>query len=846
MPLLRDIASLTPEQALAELKSSRQGLSEDESARRLVEHGQNVIAEKRRAGVVLEFASYIKNPLVLLLLVAAIVSAYIGEGVNALIIGSMALFSVVLDFFQEHKADKAARRLSERVVMSATVIRDGKQREVKTPEICPGDIIFLSAGDLVPADSRIIEAKDLFVNQSSLTGESVPAEKHADPVAGSASLGDLTNIVFLGSSVVSGSALAVVAETGGRTEFGRIAKGLTQAERESDFERGVSGFSYFIVRLILVLVLFIFLFNSLMRHNYFQSFLFALAVAVGLTPELLPMIMSVMMSKGSVNMAAKGVIVKRLSSIATFGSIDVLCTDKTGTLTEAEIALVKYVDITGAEKEQVLLATHLNSSHQTGIRNPLDEAVLKHRNPAVLREASAYAKVDEIPFDFVRKRVSVVVRKGATRQLITKGAPEEVFKECTHVSVKGKTLELGEHALGKASATYQELSRQGYRVLAVAHRVVADHRQAYTAADERNLVLLGFVAFLDPPKRDVKRVLERLTEAGIEVKVITGDNELVTQRICSEIGLPVKGVLLGHEIDALTVDALRVRVEQTTIFARFSPDEKNRVILALQAGNHVVGYLGDGINDAPSLKAADVGVSVNTAVDVAKESADIIMTHKSLEQLKEGVLEGRKTFGNTMKYIMMGISSNFGNMFSVVGAVMFLPFLPMLPVQILLNNLIYDVSQVTIPSDKVDDEFIQRPKRWDMKFIKRFMLIFGPISSAFDFLTFFVLFVGFGTAAAVFQTGWFLESLATQTLVIHIIRTRKTPFFGSSPSLALLLSTVGCVALGWVIPFTPLGRFFGFTPIPVPILLTLGGIVLAYLVTVEFAKRWFYRHYAYA
>jgi len=674
----------------------------------------------------------------------------------------------------------------------------------------------------------------------------VPAEKHAAPVTADASLSDLTNTVFLGSSVVSGAATVVVVATGAATEFGSIAKTLAARETESDFERGVNSFGYFIIKIILALVLFIFLFNALVKHNYLQSFLFALAVAVGLTPELLPMIMSVMMSKGSVNMAAKGVIVKKLSSIATFGSIDVLCTDKTGTLTEDRISLVKYVDFRGEQDEAVLLAAYLNSVNETGIKNPLDEAVLRFKDDTMHRAASSYLKVDEIPFDFVRKKVSIVVQKRGTKGeklLITKGAPEEVFKGCVMFRNGGKTQKMTAKSIAAFTATYHRLSSEGYRVLAVASRQLKDRRQRYEKQDEQRLTLLGFIAFLDPPKQDAKRMLAELHDVGLEVKVITGDNELVTQRICEQIGLKVKGVLLGSEIADLNDDALRIKVEQTTIFARFSPEEKNRVILALKANGHVVGYMGDGINDAPSLKTADVGISVDTAVDVAKESADIILTKKSLEMLRDGVLEGRKTFGNTLKYIMMGVSSNFGNMFSVVGAVLFLPFLPMLPVQILLNNLIYDVSQLTIPSDGVDEEYIRKPKRWDLKFIKRFMLVFGPISSAFDFLTFFVLFAVFGTPAAFFQTGWFLESLATQTLVIYVIRTRKIPFFESSPSIFLLLSTLGCVALGWLIPYTPIGTYFGFVPLPWPILLALGAIVLTYLLVVEFAKRQFYRHY---
>jgi Mg2+-importing ATPase len=550
------------------------------------------------------------------------------------------------------------------------------------------------------------------------------------------------------------------------------------------------------------------------------------------------MILSITMAKGSIRMAEKGVIVKRLSAIPNFGSMDILCTDKTGTLTQDKIELVKYTDVYGNDSSSVLEYVYLNSSYQTGIRNPMDEAVLNYKE----LDISDYVKVDEIPFDFFRKKMSVVVKKGADFWLITKGAPEEIFKVAPNFEVNGVLRVITESDKEKIVHKYQEFSKQGYRVLALGVRKLDEEKTVYSKDDERDLTLIGFVSFFDPPKTGVKEVLEEIHAMGVEVKIITGDNELVTLKIAEDVGLVVKGVLFGYEIDSLTDDALRVVVEKTTVFARFSPDEKNRIITALKLNNHVVGYMGDGINDAPSLKTADVGISVNNAVDVAKEAAAIILTHKSLRELKSGIQEGRRTFANTLKYIMMGISSNFGNMFSVIGAVIFLPFFPMLPIQILLNNLLYDFSQITIPSDDVDEEYTRSPKRWNIHFIKRFMYLFGPISSCFDFVTFFILYAVLHADAQTFQTGWFLESLATQTLVIHIIRTRRIPFLQSRASKWVFLSTFSCVVIGWILPYTALGRYFGFIPLPLPVLFTIASIVLVYMCIVEFAKRYFYRH----
>ena len=839
--------SLEYSDVIKKLDSSVDGLSEDEAGSRLEKDGYNTLTSIEESNIVIEFLSHFWNPLIIILLVAASISWYFGEHIDATIISIMVLLSVTLDFFEEYSANKSAKKLAEKVETTATVIRDGEKKDIKAKDICKGDIIFLSSGDMIPADARVISSKDFFVNQSALTGESYPCEKTEQVIANrNVTINEMTNIVFSGTNVISGSATAIVIRTGKNTEFGKIAQSLAKAPEKSEFEHGITNFGYLIMKIMFFLVILIFLFNAVFKHDILQAFLFSIAVAVGVTPELLPIIMSVTMSKGSMNMAKKGVIVKKLVSIPNFGSMDVLCTDKTGTLTEDHITLVKYTDVSGADSSPVLEHAYLNSAFQTGLRNPLDDAVLEYKKI----NTDDYKKIDEIPFDFIRKRMSIIVEKKDKDgnfskdnvYMITKGAPEEIFKCAIAYSTNEGPKPLDDHAKENAISKYHELSAEGYRVIAIATRKITEHKEIYNKDDEKDLELMGFVSFLDPAKKDIKHVLEELHEIGVEVKVITGDNEFVTKKICHDIGLEIKGVMLGSEIDTMTDDALKTRSEKTTIFARFSPEQKNRIIHVLKSNGHVVGYMGDGINDAPSLKAADVGISVNNAVDVAKESAEVVLTHKSLEVLKEGIIEGRKSFGNTMKYIMMGLSSNFGNMFSAAGAVIFLPFLPMLPIQILLNNFIYDFSQITIPSDNVDKDWINKPKRWNLRFIKKFMYIFGPISSLFDFITFFILFFVMHASAGVFQTGWFIESLATQTLIIHFIRTKKTPFVDSMPSIYLLISTIVCVAVGWIIPITPVGKFFGFEPLPWFMYLAIIGIVISYFIVVEIVKRIFYKN----
>lgn len=830
-------STCSSEQLFLELHSTKDGLRQDEAERRLQKDGLNTISDKKEVGIILEFLSHFKSPLILILACATAISLYFGQVTNSIIVAIMIFASVCLDFFEEHSASDAAKKLKDKVGTTATVIRDGKKQEIKTAFICNGDVLFLSSGDLIPADAIVLEADDFFVNQSALTGESFPKEKHPCSVGEDGS----SHVLFLGSSVVSGTATAIVFGIGKNTEFGKIAESLLKKQEKSDFEIGIDHFGFFISKIILSLVMVIFLFQALMHRDILESFMFAVAIAVGVTPELLPVIMSVTMARGSERMAKDGVIVKRLSAMPNFGSMDILCTDKTGTLTEDKIQLVNFTDAFGATDEQVLLYTYLNSFHQTGVKNPLDKAVLEFQNINI----SSYKKVEEIPFDFVRKLMSVAVVGPEGRILITKGAPEEIFQKCVLYQQGKKALPFTKEIESKAISYYESLSSSGYRVLAVAAKFQMEEKERYVKEDESELTFLGFVSFLDPAKKDVKTVLVELEAYGIEIKIITGDNELVTKKICDDIGLPIKGILLGKEISTMTDDALKTRAMSTTIFARFSPDEKNRVITALRGCGHVVGYMGDGINDAPSLKTADVGISVNTAVDVAKESADIILTQKGLESIVRGVVEGRRSFGNTMKYIMMGLSSNFGNMFSVLGAVAYLPFLPMLPIQILFNNFVYDASQITISSDRVDDEWVRTPRKWNLKRLKQFMFTFGLISSLFDIMTFVLLFSVFHVSESVFQTGWFMESLATQTLVVHVIRTRKIPFLQSRPSTWLFLSTFACVAFGWMIPYTSFGTLLHFSPLPAHIALVIAGLVIIYLCLVEIGKRLFYKKHGF-
>lgn len=823
-------------------QSSNAGLPSIEAAKRLAHYGRNELESKDEQNLLATFLKMFSNPLVLILLASAIFSYFLGEVHGAVIIIVLVSLSAILQFFHEHQSNRAAAALRKQVAVHATVLRDGKFTEIVLPEVVPGDIIHLSAGDIIPGDARLITTNNLYVNQASVTGESFPVSKKAATEEETAvQLTDMKYAVFMGCSVTSGIGTAVVTSTGRNTEIGNIAHALTKKPPETEFQHGIREFSLMLTKIIVSLVLLIFLVNALLKHNFFESFLFALAVSVGLTPELLPVIMTVTLAKGALTMSKKGVIVKRLESIQNFGSMDILCSDKTGTLTEGEFKLVESTTVEGTEDSHVLLYAWLNSTLQGSMKNPLDMTIAALPAPET---AALYQKKEEIPFDFVRRMMSIIVEKDdvSGSLMITKGAPESILKISTRYVTKNGPVDLTGAALADVTGKFQDFSAQGYRVIAVACKDFPATKTSFEPADEQDVTLLGYLAFFDPPKASVRETVMGLKTLGVTLKILTGDNELVTKKVCADIGIASEPILTGNDIDTMPDEALSRKIDETPIFARLSPAQKNRIMDLLKRKGHVVGYIGDGINDAPSLHVADVGISVNNAVDVAKESASIILLEKDLDALRAGVVEGRRTFANTLKYIMMGTSSNFGNMFSMSIASVLVPFLPMAPVQILLNNLLYDFSQITIPSDNVDEEAVSRPRRWDIKFIRHFMLIFGPVSSLFDILTFALLLFFFRADEASFQTGWFIESLATQVLVVHIIRSRYN-ILKSRASGWLTLSTVGVALAGFFIPYTPLGVFFGFTPLPLSFIAAICGLVICYLILVDFVKRWFFAKY---
>jgi Mg2+-importing ATPase len=837
-----DYVGLPAEVVLEKLASSRQGLSEDEAEDRLFDYGYNEPARRKRRAVLFQLLSRFANPLMVVLLIIAAVSFFLGERISAFIVSLMAVISVLLSFIQEYRAGKAAEKLNEMVHVTSTVYRDGRVMEVKLKEIVPGDVVELFAGDMIPADIRIISCKDLFINQASLTGESFPVEKVSSPIQSkSTSPSDLTNIAFMGSSVVNGTGMGVVLKTGVYTQFGELSKRLASMSEETSFERGIRGFTMLMIKAIFFMVLAIFAVNAILKGNIVEAFLFSLAVAVGLTPEMLPMLVAVNLSKGAMDMADKKVIVKRLKSIQNLGAMDILCTDKTGTLTLNSIVLEKHCNLRGDNDEEVLRYAYINSFYHTGLKNLLDATILKHEHLAV----KEYTKIDEIPFDFSRRIMSVIVKMDSKHFIISKGAPEDILARCTMYELDRKIIAMDERMLAVVKAESDRFMAEGFRVLAVAYRKDEGGKEVYSADDEKSLVLKGYLAFLDPPKPSVGKTIIALKNLGIELKVLTGDSEIVTEKICSEVGLDVKGLLTGDALEGMSDAELQKVVDKTTVFARLAPIQKERVIRALKKNKHVVGYLGDGINDAPSLMASDIGISVDNAVDIAKESADIILLKKSLLVLADGVIEGRKTFMNVVKYIKMGSSSNFGNMLSMTGASLFIPFLPMLPIQILLNNFLYDMSQIAIPSDRVDSEYVMKPRPWNISFIKRFMLVFGPVSSIFDFMTFGVMLFIFKAPESLFQTGWFVESLCTQTLVIYVIRTEKIPFLESRPSRFLLATSLLIVAVGIILPFSPIAGYFGFVSLPPLYFVALMLMVVAYLILVQLVKVWFIKRYGY-
>jgi len=829
-------SSTVADEQLPPKSPSAAGLSSAEAEARLDQYGPNEPAPAKRSSTVVELLLLFLNPLVIILLVAALASLVLGDASDAVIILVIVLLSIAINFIQTYRSQQAINRLRADVAPTATVLRDGTWQEIARRKVVPDDVVRVSAGDLIPGDGRVLEARDLYVQQAALPGESLPAEKSAHPGDGSQSKGpDAPNLVFMGTSVISGIATVVILATGPRTAFGAIAERLAMRPQETEFERSMKRFGMLIMRAVFFLVLFILVVRVAMHKDAFESFVFAVALAVGLTPEFLPMITSVTLARGAVRMARQHVVVKHLPAIQNFGTIDILCSDKTGTLTTGQMILVSSVDYLDKPSDRPLALAYLNSKFQTGIRSPLDTAILK--TPRT--DGDSYTKCDEIPFDFERRRLSIVVEKrdGASRErlLITKGAPEGILSLSESYEMEGRTIAFDVDTRHKCRQAFDDLSSQGFRVLGVGYRNV-DVRDAYSSKDESALVFAGYLAFADPPNPDAADSLAAMKRDGVELKILTGDNELVARHICEQVGLHDPAIILGDELDATSDPALQHLAEQTTVFARVSPVQKHRIIHALKLRGHVVGYMGDGINDAPSLHAADVGISVSTAVDVARDAADIILLKPGLAVLHQGIIEGRRASANVMKYLLMGTSSNFGNMFSMAGASLFLPFLPMLPTQILLNNFLYDAAQITIPSDNVDDRYISRPRRWDMSLIRNFMIFIGPISSIYDFLTFFVLLHYFHAGQAEFHTGWFVESLATQTLVLFVIRTTQNPF-KSRPSVPLAITTVLIVIVGIWLPYSFLAQRLGFTPLPAPFFTFLAISTVTYLLLVEFAKR---------
>ncbi|RID97505.1 magnesium-translocating P-type ATPase [Simplicispira hankyongi] len=850
---------------LARAGSQARGLTDAEAADIRAHVGPNEVEHEKPLPAWLHLWHCYQNPFNLLLTALAVISWLTEDAKATVVIGSMVVLSTLMRFVQEGRSHRAAERLKALVSNTATVLRRSEagaadaaggasaQQELPIAQLVPGDLIILSAGDMIPADCRVLVSKDLFVSQAAMTGESLPIEKHADAAKNAEnteSVLDAANLLFMGTNVVSGAATALVLATGNGTYFGTIATRVTAADRTpTAFQTGVNNVSWVLIRFALVMVPIVFVINGVTKGDWVEAFLFALSVAVGLTPEMLPMIVTSTLAKGAVVLSRKKVVVKRLDAIQNFGAMDVLCTDKTGTLTQDKIVLERHTNVFGVVSEEVLKFAFLNSHYQTGLKNLLDRAVLEHVElQTALRVSEDYRKVDEIPFDFQRRRMSVVVsEKGDHHELICKGAVEEVLAACSHIQDGAQVLALDTALLARVQAVTGALNQEGLRVVAVAVKEVPPSKAVYSVADEADLTLIGYIAFLDPPKESAAPALQALAAHGVAVKVLTGDNDLVAAKVCRDVGLPVNGVVLGAQIEDLDEAGLRRLVEQHDLFAKLTPLHKERIVRALRANGHIVGFMGDGINDAPALRAADIGISVDSAVDIAKEAADIILLEKSLMVLEEGVVEGRKTFSNMLKYIRMTASSNFGNVFSVLVASAFLPFLPMLPIQLLVQNLLYDISQIAIPFDNVDEELVRQPLRWNPQDLGRFMVFFGPISSVFDILTFALMWWVFkaNTLASqtLFQSGWFVVGLLTQTLIVHMIRTPKLPFLQSRAAWPLMGMTVLVMAVGVFLPMGPLADYFKLQALPLPYFGALVAILLGYATLTTVLKRFYIRRF---
>lgn len=869
--LLAEVCACSPEEALARLEALRSGLTEEQVEARLDQYGRNEVTHERPPTWYQQLFHAFLTPFNGVLFAVSIVSLFSDVIFAApedrsfktiIVLSTMVLLSTLLRFWQEFRSNKAAEELKAMVTSTAAVLRAGMERpqEVPISTLAPGDIVYLSAGDMVPADLRLISAKDLFVSQAMLTGESIPLEKHAvPPVKKEAdtnqSVLEREAACFMGTNVVSGTAVGVVVATGDATYFGAMARDIVGARPLTSFDRGISHVSWMLIRFLMVMTPLVFLINGLSKGDWLESLLFAVSVAVGLTPEMLPMIVTTNLAKGAVMMARRKTIVKRLNAIQNFGAMDILCTDKTGTLTQNKVILERHLDIHGNDDLRVLEFAWLNSANQTGLKNLLDVAVLDYAEQhGLVAKLHHYSKVDEIPFDFMRRRMSVVVRDGDNRNLlICKGAIEEVLPLCATVDVRASENGDEERPFTgdmrkEVRRVTRKLNEEGLRAIAVAYKWLPPEDRTYTVADETDLILEGYVAFLDPPKESAREAIAALRDHGIGVKIITGDNEVVTRKICKEVGLSIQHTMLGKDVEAIADERqLAEAAEKTTIFAKMSPVQKSRVIRALQSRGHTVGYLGDGINDAAALKDADVGISVDTAVDIAKESADIILLEKSLLVLEEAVIEGRRTFANIIKYIKMTASSNFGNVFSVLVASIFLPFLPMLPIQLLTQNLLYDISQISIPWDDVDKDYLKEPRKWDASGIARFMIFIGPISSIFDILTFFLMWNVFHANTvekqSLFQSGWFVVGLLTQTLIVHMIRTQHIPFIQSRAATPVIMLTATIIAFGIYLPFSPMGEHLGLVPLPWSYFGWLVAILLSYCILTQLIKTLYIRRF---
>nr|WP_231956273.1 magnesium-translocating P-type ATPase [Aneurinibacillus soli] len=850
---LIEAASCPSEYVLENLSTSSKGLSESEAKRRLEHVGRNQIAHERPPAWYIQLLSCFRNPFILILLGLAVFSFFTDDTEAVIISSTMVSISVLISFTQEYRSMQTAEKLKAMVKTTSSVIRQSTAKEIDMEQLVPGDIIHLSAGDLVPADVRLITSKDLFVSESALTGEALPVEKQDVLPSGdkksAANALELANICYMGTNVISGSATAVVIATGASTYFGSMAKTLIGKRPLTSFDKGVNSVTFVLIRFMMIMVPIIFFINGFTKGDWWEALFFGLSVAVGLTPEMLPVIVTANLAKGAVTMANNKVVVKKLNAIQNFGAMDILCTDKTGTLTQDKIILEKHLDIHGNEDEDVLEYAYLNSYHQTGLKNLLDVAVLEHAELTdVLGVEKNYTKIDEIPFDFNRRRMSVVLeKKGNGHLLICKGAMEEILSICTHVSDNGNIVPVTPQLTQEIQTIVHDLNTDGLRVVAVAIKNTDPKDEPYSIKDESDMILAGYIGFLDPPKDSAAAAIKTLEENGVAVKVLTGDNEAVTRKVCKEVGLTTGKIVLGSEIDNLSDEQVADLAEKTTVFAKLNPLQKSRIVRALQSKGHTVGFMGDGINDAASLRDADIGISVDTAVDIAKESADIILLEKSLLVLEQGVIEGRRTFGNIIKYIKMTASSNFGNVFSVLGSSAFLPFLPMLPIHLLIQNLFYDISQLSIPWDNMDREFLKKPRKWDAKSVGRFMIFIGPISSIFDYATYFLMYFVFAAQTtaeqSLFQSGWFIEGLLSQTLIVHMIRTEKIPFIQSRASLPVLLLTSVIMMAGIYIPFSVFGASIGLQPLPLDYFPWLAAILLGYCVLTQVIKKWYIRKF---